>query len=508
MEKHAGGKDEDEHDGGHGGGMASRGVTRPRHGGGGDMDAERRMEMLRMHHRQTLWIPWTLLLLGLWMMAAPWALGHGNPAQWVQPSGGRGVWFGDQPHTALRAWLMTWSDLVSGLLLVVFGWRALRPDRPVSWWICCFTGIWLSLAPLVFWAPTAAAYLNDTVVGALVIALAVLVPGMPNMIRYMRMGGATPPGWSYNPSSWPQRAVLIALAFAGWLVSRQLAAFQLGYTQAAWDPFFADGTRTVLNSRISHQWPVSDAALGTFAYTLEFLMGWMGGPARWRTMPWMVAFFGILVIPLGLVHVALVISQPVVVGAWCTLCLLAAALMLPMIPLQVDEVVAMGQNLVHARGRGESVWRAFWKGGPADEATEDERSPEMMELPEKPRAVAAASLWGTGAPWTLVACTALGVWIMLVPGLLGIHGRAANVAHLGGALVVVTAVIAMGEPVRAFRWLALPLGLAVAVLVWVMPGASTAGAAAVTVAGVLAAALALPRGAVHERFGAWDPLVR
>jgi hypothetical protein len=33
------------------------------------------------------------------------------------------------------------------------------------------------------------------------------------------------------------------------------------------------------------------------------------------------------------------------VGAWCSLCLLAALFMLPMIPLESDEVVAMGQFL-------------------------------------------------------------------------------------------------------------------------------------------------------------------
>ena len=44
-------------------------------------------------------------------------------------------------------------------------------------------------------------------------------------------------------------------------------------------------------------------------------------------MPWMVTFFGILVVPLGLTHIVLVISQPVVVGAWCTFCLLAALIM-------------------------------------------------------------------------------------------------------------------------------------------------------------------------------------
>ena len=76
-------------------------------------------------------------------------------------------------------------------------------------------------------------------------------------------------------------------------------------------------------------------------------MGFMGAASRWRTMPWMVALFGILVVPLGLTHIALVMSQPAVVHHWSTLALLAAALMLPMITLTVDEVVAMGQHVRH-----------------------------------------------------------------------------------------------------------------------------------------------------------------
>lgn len=50
---------------------------------------------------------------------------------------------------------------------------------------------------------------------------------------------------------------------------------------------------------MSHSLPVSDAGLGSLAYTIEFLMGYMGATSRWRTMPWMVTIFGILVIPLG-----------------------------------------------------------------------------------------------------------------------------------------------------------------------------------------------------------------
>jgi len=45
---------------------------------------------------------------------------------------------------------MTWSDVISGFLLVVFGWRMLTPNRPISGWICCFVGIWMTFAPLMF----------------------------------------------------------------------------------------------------------------------------------------------------------------------------------------------------------------------------------------------------------------------------------------------------------------------------------------------------------------------
>ena len=279
---------------------------------------------------------------------------------------------------------------------------------------------------------------------------------------------------------------------------------QLGFTGLAWDPFFGEGTRRVLNSDMSHLWPISDGALGAFAYTFEFLMGWMGSQSRWRTMPWMVTFFGILVIPLGLVHIVLVISQPVIVGAWCTLCLLAATIMLPMIPLEVDEVIAMAQNLVAAHRRGESVWHAFWFGGPADDSTKDERTPAIAETPDRPWAITRAAFWGMSAPWTLWLVTVCGIALMALPGLLDVSGTAADAMHLGGALTVVAAVLAMGEPLRLLRYLAVPVALAAGVLPWVSDGASTVAAATALVLGVVAAGLTVPRGAKRECYGGWD----
>lgn len=371
------------------------------------------------------------------------------------------------------------------------------------------------MAPVVLWAPTAAAYVNDTVVGAWVIGLTILIPGMPNMIMYMKMGADSPPGWSYNPSSWPQRWIMIVLGLFGWLVSRYLAAFQMGYIDYVWDPLvgFTQGSKKVLNSGMSQAWPISDGGLGAISYTFEFLMGFMGSPARWRTMPWMVAFFGILVIPLGLTHVILVISQPVMVHHWCAMCLLAAAIMLPMIPLEVDEVVAMIQHVRQARRRGDrggSLWTIFWKGGNAEGCEMDERSPELVELPERPAAVLKASIWGMSFPWTLWGATLAGLLLMLAPTYFGLDIRttAADIGHLGGALIVTVSIIAMGEVVRIGRYLNILLGVIVAAGVWITDASSTGYATAATALGVVAILLSIPRGKVLERFGTWDRYVR
>jgi hypothetical protein len=482
------------------------------------MSTDQRRSMLDMHHKQTLWVYWTLPMLAVWLLVAPFTFGYLNEQLWVDPSGGRGPWFASESTAelrALRAWLMVYNDLVCGTLLLIFGWRSLTPNRPMSLWACCFIGMWLTFAPTLFWAPTAASYLNDSLVGILVMALTILIPGMPNMIMYMQHGPPTPPGWSYNPSSWPQRWIMIATGFAGFVVSRYLAVFQLGYVDYVWDPFFgfAGGTERVLNSDMSHMWPISDGGLGTISYTFEFMMGFMGSPSRWRTMPWMVAFFGILVIPLGLTHIILVVSQPMIVHAWCSMCLLAAAIMLPMIPLEVDEVVAMLQHLAQAKRRGDrngSLWQIFWKGGESLDCSPDERSPALMQLPAQPGKVLKASIWGMSFPWTLVLTTLLGILLMFCPTWFGIdiHTRAADLGHLGGALIVTVSVISMGEVIRLGRYLNLVLALLVGVGPWFADAATTGYAVAGSVAGVLVFALSIPRGPKLESYGAWDRYVK
>jgi uncharacterized membrane protein len=170
----------------------------------------------------------------------------------------------------------------------------------------------------------------------------------------------TPPGWTVNPSAWSQRLPIVALALAGTAIAIYLALYQLRLIGGVWEPFFDDGSRRVLDSPVSRVLPVPDAALGAAGYLADAVSGIVGGRARWRTLPWMVILFGLAVGPLGAVSVLLVILQPVLVGAWCTLCLVSAVLSLAMIGPALDEVLASLQHLVDVRRRGRSVWRAFW----------------------------------------------------------------------------------------------------------------------------------------------------
>ena len=76
----------------------------------------------------------------------------------------------------------------------------------------------------------------------------------------------------------------------------------------------------------------------------------------------MVTLFGIVVVPLGVISIYFIIIQPIMIGTYCTICLMAAAAMLIMIPYSLDELVAMGQFLVLNTRRGRPFWRSFFRG--------------------------------------------------------------------------------------------------------------------------------------------------
>uniref|UniRef100_A0ABX1N046 dTDP-glucose 4,6-dehydratase n=2 Tax=Aromatoleum buckelii TaxID=200254 RepID=A0ABX1N046_9RHOO len=458
------------------------------------------MAQMREMHGRMLWTHFAIITLGLWCLTAPAILGYMEPGNW-----GAGA---EQVTTeralaplASRAAALAWSDIASGALLVVFGTLSLFWRHRWAQWGSCFTGIWLLAAPLVFWSPEPASYANDTLVGALAIAFSILVPMMPGMsMEAMHDERDIPPGWSYSPSAWSQRLPMIALAFVGFFIARYLTAYQMGHVSTVWDPFFDDGTARIITSDVSRAWPIPDAGLGAMSYLLEALSGMMGGRQRWRTMPWMVAMFGVLVIPLGAVSIFFIIIQPIVIGTWCTLCLASAAAMVFMLPYAIDEVVAMTQFLIGAKRAGQPLSRVFWHGGVIDGAGRDERPPLAIDATALDRLRDQARV----LPKALILATALGIWLMFTRTIFGTDGAMADSDHLIGALVFTVSITAYAETARPLRALNMVFGAWLIVAPWVLDGGSAAADVAGIIVGALLIVLAIPRGPVVRSYAGWD----
>ncbi|MBG7616671.1 NAD-dependent epimerase/dehydratase family protein [Brevundimonas sp. BAL450] len=460
-------------------------------------------------HFSMLWVHWLTMGLGLWLATAPFVFGVFDQTEFssaVQSvTEDRGLW-----PAAFRNTLTGWNDVICGGLIMVFAAFSMSPRNGWAQWANAVIGVWLLGAGILFWAPSAAVYSNDMLVGALVVALTLLIPMMPGMSMEGMMDETdTPPGWTYCPSTYLQRIPIIALGVVGLVLARILTAYQLGHVDNVWEPFFEapgplNGTEHIITSAMSKAWPVADGGVGAITYMAEILMGAMGGRARWRTMPWMVVLFGIVVVPLGVVSIYFIIMQPIAIGTYCTICLLAAAAMLIMIPYSLDELVAMGQFLVLNTRRGRPFWRAFFRGDALPGGTVDKR-PGFSD--GWGRATASA-LRGATLPWTLVVSAGLGVWLMLSRLVLGTEPPLADTDHLIGALVVTVSVIAMAEVGRPLRFLNIGFAAWLIASPWMIDGGSLAGTFSNQIVGLTILALSLPRGRrSQEHYGSWDRFI-
>ncbi|QKT04272.1 hypothetical protein HUS23_10850 [Ectothiorhodospiraceae bacterium 2226] len=176
-------------------------------------------------HHSVLWAQWLVIGLGAWLVSSPAILGYGfGPV--VDPEVARVTAERGLPDPELRNRLMAWSDFASGLLIMIFGALALSQRHAWAPWANTGVALWLLLAPMVFWVPSAAAYANTTLVAALVIGFSILLPMMPGMRHEAMMQGPdVPPGWTYCPSTYLQQLPIIALVLIGFLLARHLAAY-------------------------------------------------------------------------------------------------------------------------------------------------------------------------------------------------------------------------------------------------------------------------------------------
>lgn len=433
------------------------------------------------HHEKVLWTRFIIVFLGLWLFFTPIAFDY-----------------------YMTSRIVMINDMAIGAAVVLFGLFAFSPTSKFFPYLLAILGIWLNFAPLVFWAPQPIMYLNDTLVGCLIIAFSILIPSVPG--EFLNQGPEVPAGWTYNPSSWPQRLPTMCLAVVSWFLARYMATYQLGYTENMWDPFFGNnGTLQVITSDLSDSFPISDAGLGAMAYCIEFLMGAKGGVRRWYTMPWLVVIFGILVVPLGIVSILLVCSQPIIVHHWCTWCLTAATCCMFMITFAVNEVIAACQYIVSECAKGRSWWDVLWHGGAPSGATKDTRTPGFINSRGK---IFSCMRWGVTLPWNLLLTAAFGIWLMVSPTVLNLTGWTANLNYIVGALTVVFSYVSLAEVARACRFLIAFFGIWEVVSVWVMNYPPFSHGTWINfVVGILMIIVCLPRGAIHEKYGSWDRFI-
>ena len=128
--------------------------------------------MAVQHYRPYRWVLAPIAALSLWLMASPFSLGLRSRSQIV-------------------------SDVVSGVAALALAFVARGARRGLVCWCISLVGVWLLFAPLAFWSPDPAGFANDTLVGALLIAFALVIPMGMTM-----KGAAVPPGWTCNPSAW------------------------------------------------------------------------------------------------------------------------------------------------------------------------------------------------------------------------------------------------------------------------------------------------------------------
>ena len=450
----------------------------------------RHVETIKSEHRANRWAHFINMGLGTWLVTQPLLIGIQEP-------------------------LLRWSEMILGSALIVFAAAALSSKAPWARWTCGGIGTLVMAVPFLFSTQSAAAYLSDTLVGALIFGFALCLKPEPGPSAVAALTGPTvPPGWSYNPSTWAQRMPIIVLAFVGLYVSRYLAAYQLGHIPDVWDPFFAgsaadpqNGTEEVITSWVSKAFPVSDAALGGYVYMLEILTGLIGSQARWRTMPWLVVLFGLMIAPLGVISILFIIIQPIVIGTWSIIALIGAAAILVQIPYSLDELIATMQFLKRRVKAGRNWLRLLFVGD-TDEMPETRDTQAFTDEFERPLGTVIKDIVGGGVSltWNLALSGAIGLSLLFTRVTFGAAGAMANADHLIGSLVLTVISLAAAEVTRAVRFINIPLGAVLFATPFIY-GAGTAATVSSIACGTALIVLSIRRGPIRERYGAWNRLI-
>ena len=385
-----------------------------------------------------------------------------------------------------------YNDIFIGILLVILGSFSFQSFHSGYFFPFGLIGLWLNFSPLFFWAPERMEYINDTIVGLLVLIFAFQF--LPSLHRNEREGEDIPLGWSFNPSRFSHRVPVIFFAVTCWFLARYLDGFELGYYRTPWDPFFKNGTMTVLSSKISRSFPIPDAGLGALAYSLEAILCWQGGEARWKKNPWLVLSFGVLALPLSIVSILLILSQPLIVGAWCFLCLCIAFLMLFIVLLAFPEVIATCQLLKREHSKGRSLFQVLFFG-----STERSRASQMGIKKRK--------TLGISLSWNQVLLLGLSILMIFYTSYRTISEPFIKSVAILAAFGVIFSTLSLAEVLKPIRFLNILIGISLCILPFVWIRSNVIDLVVSMLFGISFIVLSFYKVKIKEKYGDWDKFI-
>jgi hypothetical protein len=122
--------------------------------------------------------------------------------------------------------------------------------------------------------------------------------------------------------------------------------------------------------------------------------------------------------------------------------------------------------------------------------------------------VLASAAGGLTIPWTLLACSVLGIALMFSRVLFGSVPPLADSDHMMGAMILTFSVMATAEVGRLLRFANLGFGAWLVAAPWLLDSGGSSGAWPGVVIGLAVIGLSLPRGTRSaEHYGRWDRLV-
>lgn len=110
--------------------------------------------------------------------------------------------------------------------------------------------------------------------------------------------------------------------------------------------------------------------------------------------------------------------------------------------------------------------------------------------------------------WARIGNTALGIWLMAAPSVLGYDGRAMDNDHIVGPIAATFAVVAIWETTRGLRWVNLLLGIWLLIAPFALGYDETRALVNSLIVGAAMIVLSQLQGTIKQEFGGgWRALL-